>query len=261
MRVHKLHSWNLTPREAARVRSERRGRWEGCDRFAEGAGKIAYVAGCDAAYFLGGSQALGKRSRQGALREANRAIAGVIVYRFPDMIEVERVYAQAPLRFPYVPGLLSFRECPALLAAFRKLKHEPDVIFCDGQGIAHPRRFGLACHLGGLLDRPTSGCAKSRLIGEEREPGQRAGNWTALTVGSGGKKETIGAVLRTRDGVRPIYVSQGHRVTLETAIRLTLAVCDGSRIPRPTREADRYVGELKRAGAGSPRARKEKMPG
>jgi len=248
MRVHKLHSWKLTAREAARVQSELRGRWEGRDRFAEGAGKIAYVAGCDAAYFLRGSQGLGKHSRWRAAREANRAIAGVIVYRYPEMIEVERVFAEAPLRFPYVPGLLSFRECPALLAAFRKLKHEPDVIFCDGQGIAHPRRFGLACHLGVLLDRPTIGCAKSRLIGEEREPGQRAGSWTELTIASGGKKETIGAVVRTRDGVRPIYVSPGHRVTLETAIRLTMAVCDGYRIPRPTREADRYVGELKRAG-------------
>jgi deoxyribonuclease V len=252
MRVHKLHSWNLTPREAARVQSELRGRWEGRDRLAEGTGKIAYVAGCDAAYLLGGSQALGKRSRQGALRQANRAIAGVIVYRYPEMIEVERAFAIVPLRFPYVPGLLSFRECPALLAAFRKLKHEPDVIFCDGQGVAHPRRFGLACHLGVLLDRPTIGCAKSRLIGEESEPGRRAGSWTALTIASGGKRETIGAVLRTRDRVRPIYVSQGHRVSLETAIRLTMAVCDGIRIPRPTREADRYVGELKRAGQAPP---------
>lgn len=257
MRIRKLHPWKVTPREAARLQSELRRRWEGGDRFAEPRGKIRTVAGCDAAYLLPGPQALGKRSRQGAQREANRAIAGVIVYRYPEMTEVERAFAIVPLRFPYVPGLLSFRECPALLAAFGKLKHAPEVIFCDAHGYAHPRRFGLACHLGLLLDRPTIGCAKSRLVGEEREPGSRAGSWTALTAASGGRKETLGAVLRTRDGVRPIYVSQGYRVSLETAIRLTLSVCDGLRIPRPTREADQYVRELKRAGVCACKASKD----
>ncbi len=247
MRIRKLHEWNVTPRRAAEIQTELRERWEGRDRLP----RIRYVAGADAAFLLTGSQALPKRPRYAAAREANRALAGVIVYRYPEMEEVERAFAIVPLRFPYVPGLLSFRECPALLAAFRKLRRAPDVVFCDAHGYAHPRRFGLACHLGLLLDRPTIGCAKSRLIGTEREPGRKAGSWTPLTEAANGKMETIGAVLRARDAVRPIYVSQGHRISLAAAIRFTLSVCDGTRIPRPTREADHFVSQLKRKLAAS----------
>jgi deoxyribonuclease V len=244
MRIRRMHGWNVSPRRAAAIQTELRARWEGRDRLP----RIRYVAGADAAFLLSATQALNhprRDSRFGALRDANRAIAGVIVYRYPEMEEVERAFAVVPLRFPYVPGLLSFRECPALLAAFRKLRHAPDLVFCDAHGYAHPRRFGLACHLGLLLDRPTIGCAKSRLIGVEREPAREAGSRTPLTDSTNGQNETIGAVLRTRDAVRPIYVSQGHRVSLATAIRLTLSVCDGTRIPRPTREADRFVRQLK----------------
>ena len=158
------------------------------------------------------------------------------------MREIERAWAERPLEFPYVPGLLSFRELPALLAAMAKLRAEPDVIYCDAQGYAHPRRFGLACHLGVLLDRATVGCAKSRLIGEHRAPGRAAGSWAALEDAG----ETIGAALRTRTDVKPIYVSTGHRVALPSAIQLVLAVCDGYRIPKPTRGADHFVEELKR---------------
>jgi deoxyribonuclease V len=243
MRIRKLHGWEVSPRRAAEIQTELREQWEGRDRLPP----IRTVAGADVAYLLSGSQALDALRRRGLeLRNANRTIAGVIVYRYPAMEEVERAYAVVRLRFPYVPGLLSFRECPALLAAFRKLRHAPDLVFCDAQGYAHPRRFGLACHLGLLLDRPAIGCAKSRLIGTEREPARTAGSWTPLTDAGDGGAESIGAVLRTRDGVRPIYVSQGHRVSLATAIRLTLAVCDGMRIPRPTREADQFVSQLKR---------------
>ncbi len=174
-----------------------------------------------------------------------RAIAGVIVYSFPEMQEIERAWAERPLQFPYVPGLLSFRELPALLAAFQKLSEAPEVIFCDAQGYAHPRRFGLACHLGVLLDCATVGCAKSRLIGEHKEPGYSMGSWAALRDAG----ETIGAVLRTRTGVKPIYVSQGHRVSLASAIELTMAASDGFRVPKPTREADHFVEELKRKRA------------
>jgi deoxyribonuclease V len=173
------------------------------------------------------------------------------------MEEIERVTAESTLAFPYVPGLLSFREIPALAAAFKRLHVAPDLIFCDGQGYAHPRRMGLACHLGVVLDRPTIGCAKSRLIGSYREPGVRAGSWSPLRapIQSGedppaksrSKSEIVGAVLRTADAVRPIFVSQGHRVSLRTAIRMVLAVCDGRRIPRPTRDADHLAGEAKRA--------------
>src|SRR5271169_119593 len=137
--------------------------------------------------------------------------------------EITREFAIVPLEFPYIPGLLSFREVPALLAALKKLNDLPDVLFCDGQGYAHPRRFGLACHLGVLLDVPTIGCAKSRLIGQYREPGGQAGAWTPLVH----QGERIGAVLRTRAGARPMYISSGHRVSLERALQLAMEACDG----------------------------------
>ena len=241
MRIRNLHSWNVTPKEAQAIQLALRERWIGEDRLP----LIRLVAGADVAFALTGPQTLRRRRTRNLLRDANRAIAGVIVYRFPEMEEVERAYAVRPLRFPYVPGLLSFRECPALFAAFAKLRHTPDVIYCDAHGYAHPRRFGLACHLGLALNRPTIGCAKSRLVGTEHEPPRAGGSWAPLTDDAAGS-ETIGAVLRTRDAVRPIYVSQGHRVSLATAIRLTMQVCDGFRIPRPTRDADHFVGQLKR---------------
>jgi deoxyribonuclease V len=229
-----LHSWTVTPAEARQVQLELRARMEPDDRLPA----IRLVAGADVALDL----------------RRRKAIAGVIVYRFPEMVEVEQATAARPLTFPYVPGLLSFRELPALLAAFEGLRQEPDLIFCDGHGYAHPRRFGIACHLGVLLDRPTIGCAKSRLIGTHREPARRAGSWTPLEDAG----ETIGAVLRTREGVKPIYVSQGHRISLERAIEWTRAVSSGYRIPRPTREADQFVEAVKRgewpparAGKGS----------
>lgn len=247
MQIQKMHPWNVSPKEAQEIQLALRKQWIGEDRLLP----IRFVAGADAAFLLTGSQALRARPARSPLRNANRAIAGVIVYRFPEMQEAERAYAVRPLRFPYVPGLLSFRECPVLLAAFAKLRHAPDLIFCDAHGYAHPRRFGLACHLGLLLDRPTIGCAKSRLVGTEREPARKAGSWTPLIDNCEVKGETIGAVLRTRDAVNPIYVSQGHRVSLTTAIRLTLHVCDGIRIPRPTRDADHFIGELKRRLLGT----------
>ncbi|HEX5483386.1 MAG TPA: endonuclease V, partial [Terriglobia bacterium] len=161
----------------------------------------------------------------------------------PGLEEVERRFAERRLRFPYVPGLLSFRESPALLAAFAGLRTEPDLLLIDGHGRAHPRLFGIACHIGVLFDKPTIGCAKSRLVGEHREPGERAGSATPLIY----KGERVGLVLRTRDGVRPIYVTVGHKVSLESALRLVKQCTDGYRIPKPTREADHYVRELRRA--------------
>jgi len=226
MKAKVLHRWDVTPGEAREIQNRLRGRVELADRL----GRVRSVAGADVALDL----------RRG------RAIAGVVVFRFPELEEIERVTVSRPLTFPYVPGLLSFREAPALLAAFERLRHAPDVIFCDGQGYAHPRRFGIACHLGVLLDRPTIGCAKSRLIGEHSEPSRAAGSWTPLRDAG----ETIGAVLRTRAGVKPIYVSPGHRVSLGRAIELTLAVCDGFRIPKPTRVADHFVEAVKREGRG-----------
>jgi deoxyribonuclease V len=241
MRLAKLHGWQVTPAEAREIQKKLRTKWEGEDRLPE----IKTVAGLDAAFILSGSQALKRRPHSNALREANRAIGGVVVFRFPEMEEIERVHAVVPLRFPYVPGLLSFREIPVLVAALKKLKRMPDLVFCDGHGYAHPRRMGLASHLGILLDRPTIGCAKSILIGTHGKLAEKAGSWVALLDEKAGG-ERVGAAVRTREGVKPVYVSQGHRVSLDSAIRLTLAVTDGVRIPRPTRAADRMVSEVKR---------------
>jgi len=239
--VHR-HPWDVTPAEAREIQEQLRAFWKGEDAF----GKIRTVAGLDASFVLTGSQALKKRrGHWDRLREANCAIGGVVMYRFPEMDELERVYAIRPLEFPYVPGLLSFREIPVLLEALRKLREMPGLLFCDAQGYAHPRRMGLASHLGVVLDRPSIGCAKSLLIGAHAALPEKQGSWVPL-LDEKSDGERIGAVVRTRAGVQPIYVSQGHRVSLETAVRLTLAVTDGFRIPQPTRDADHFAGEVKR---------------
>jgi len=167
----------------------------------------------------------------------------VILYSFPQLEEIERVWSSGELRFPYVPGLLAFREIPLLLEAFRKLQRKPDLILADAHGWAHPRRAGMACHLGLVLDVPTIGCAKSVLVGEYKMPPTKSSSTSVLLDGD----EEIGKVVRTRTGVRPIFVSCGHRVSLPTAVRLVLACCDGTRIPKPQREADRWVKQLRRS--------------
>jgi len=235
------HEWDVTPSRAREIQETLRKLWTGEDLLP----RIRLMAGLDASFVVVGSQALKKRpNRWGVLRDANRAIGCVVTYRYPEMEEVERAFAVLPLEFPYIPGLLSFREIPVLLTAFAKLKQMPDLLYCDGQGYAHPRRFGIASHLGVLLDRPTIGCAKSLLVGTHGPLGEEAGSRAAI-VDEKARGERIGTVLRTRDEVRPIYVSQGHRVSLESAVRFTLQVCDGYRIPRPTRDADHFASETK----------------
>jgi deoxyribonuclease V len=241
MRLSVKHKWVVTIAEARTIQEELRTRWVANDRL----GTIRTVAGLDAAFVLKGSQAFRSPSRWNALREANRAIGAVVVYSYPEMRERERAYAEVPLEFPYVPGFLSFREIPALLAALGKLRRMPDLLFCDGQGYAHPRRMGLASHLGIVLDLPSIGCAKSLLIGVHDPVGRQQGEWSAIRDG----EETIGAALRTRTDCRPVYISSGHRLSLETAVRLTLSVSDGTRVPRPTRDADRFVSQTKRESA------------
>jgi deoxyribonuclease V len=233
MQARKLHPWRVTPAEARRIQLGLRRRVT----LRDDRRPVHFVAGADVALDLA----------------RGRAIAGVIVYRFPQMEEIERAWAERPLTFPYVPGLLSFREAPALLAAFAKLRHNANVIFFDGHGYAHPRRFGIACHLGLLLDCPSIGCGKSLLTGVHREPGAAAGSRAPLRDDG----QTIGAVLRTRAGVKPVYISAGHRISLGRAVRLALAVCDGFRIPRPTREADHFVEALKRGAFRGTAAAKE----
>jgi deoxyribonuclease V len=171
-------------------------------------------------------------------------VASLIVYRYPSLQEIERIHVQAAINYPYIPGLLSFREGPVLEKLFAKLGEAPDVILFDGQGIAHPRRLGIASHMGLLLGMPTIGCAKSRLCGVHDEPGNRVGDWAELKDEK--TSEVIGAVLRTREGVKPIFVSAGHMISLKNAIEVALGCLDRTRIPKPTREADKFVRQLTR---------------
>ncbi len=161
------------------------------------------------------------------------ARAAVVIVRFPELTPIAQATAERPVSFPYIPGLLSFRETPAVLDALDQLSTLPDLLMCDAQGLAHPRRLGLAAHLGVLLDHPTIGCAKSRLIGRHEEPPPERGAYTWLYDG----QEIIGAAVRTRDGVKPVYVSVGHRIDLPGAIQMTLACCTRYRLPEPTRLA------------------------
>ena len=163
--------------------------------------------------------------------------AAVAVLRYPELDVLETAIARRPTTFPYIPGLLSFRELPAVLAALEQLREPPDLLLCDGQGIAHPRRFGIASHLGLLVDIPAIGVAKTRLCGTHEEPPNQRGAWTPLW----GQGEIIGAVLRTRPGVRPLYVSPGHRISLETALAYVMGCCTRYRLPETTRHAHRLA--------------------
>jgi deoxyribonuclease V len=171
----------------------------------------------------------------------DRAWAAVVVLAWPKLEVVERRTATRALEFPYVPGLLSFRELPSIFEAYAALEREPELLFVDGHGLAHPRRFGIACHLGLALDKPSIGCGKSILVGKHREPLRKRGSRRAL-VHDG---ETIGCALRTRDGVNPVYVSIGHRIDLETAVRLVLRASPRYRVPEPVRQAHIAAGEAR----------------
>ncbi|MGD9054674.1 MAG: deoxyribonuclease V [Desulfobacterales bacterium] len=212
--LKKLHRWDLAPREAMALQTKlsqqviRKARSQPHD--------MNTVAGVDTAY------------RQ------NRACAAVVVFSLEDLKIMEEVVAVQPARFPYIPGLLSFREGPVILNVLSRLKAAPDVLMFDGQGIAHPRRFGLASHIGLLTGIPAIGCAKTKLIGDYREPHRTKGSIADLTdVG-----ETIGAVVRTRTGVKPVFVSIGHRMDLDSCIRIVLKSCRSYRLPEPLRRAD-----------------------
>lgn len=217
-----LHRWNLSPRDAVALQRRLAARIELPALGAE----PRIVVGVDAAFS----------------RDQRHCLAAAVAWDVEGATVVERSHARRPLTFPYVPGLLSFREAPALLAALRKLTCDADVVMCDGHGRAHPRRFGIACHLGLLVGRPALGVAKSRLAGAHREPARRRGSAVALRD----RGERIGTVLRTRDGVRPLYVSPGHLIDEAGAVRLVLRCGRGYRLPEPTRLADRYVAEVKR---------------
>ncbi|MDQ7041021.1 MAG: deoxyribonuclease V [Rhodothermus sp.] len=208
---HVLHGWCLSPAEAQALQRKlaRQVRFEVPER-------METVAGLDVSV-------RGKRGR-----------AAVVVWEVATQQVLESLTVDGEVSFPYIPGLLSFREVPLLLRVLARLHTTPDVLMVDGQGVAHPRRCGLATHLGVLLDHPTVGVAKSRLVGHHAAPDLEKGSWVPLYD----REEVIGAVVRTRTGVRPVYVSVGHRMTLETAVALTLRCSTRYRLPEPTRLAD-----------------------
>ncbi len=169
--------------------------------------------------------------------KGDEAVAGVVVLEYPEMKEVEKVSAKVAVTFPYIPGLLAFREGPAIVMALEKLRNEPDLLILDGQGIAHPRRMGIATHIGIIFDKPSIGCAKSRLTGSFHEPAQERGSWSYLYDGN----EIIGVVLRTKDKAPPLFVSIGHRIDLQSAMEIVLTCCRGDRLPEPTKLAHLLV--------------------
>ncbi len=170
--------------------------------------------------------------------------AAIVVFSYPELDVIERATATLRVRFPYVPGYLSFREVPALVKAYDKLKIKPDVIMLDGQGIAHPRRLGVASHVGLALDTPTIGCAKSRLYGVGKDPASRKGSVSRIRDPKDG--DVIGAYVRTKDSVKPVIISPGHRITLEESIDIALTCVRSHRIPEPTRLAHNLANEARK---------------
>ncbi|MBD2569181.1 deoxyribonuclease V [Anabaena lutea] len=220
MKIQQIHSWPATVEEAITIQETLQNQVITTDVLKE---PIKYVAGADL----------------GFLEDGTISRAAVAVLSFPDLQVVETSLAYRPTSFPYIPGFLSFREIPALLDALEKIQTIPDIILCDGQGIAHPRRLGIACHLGVIVDIPTIGVAKSLLIGKHEELPEAKGSWQPLIH----KKETIGAVLRTRTGVKPLYISSGHRISLPTAIDYVLRCTPKYRLPETTRIADKLASD------------------
>lgn len=241
MQYKKLHDWNLTPTEAVELQKELRGQVhiEPLNR------KVNLVAGCDISFN----------------KFSDIVYAGIVVLRLPELDVIDSATVTTQISFPYIPGLLSFRETPALLQCWERLQTAPDVVMLDGQGLAHPRRFGIACHFGLLVGLPTFGCAKTVLRGKYEEPDEKAGSYSLMTD----KGETVGAAVRTKDRVAPVYVSVGNRMDLPGAIKLALRCVKGYqandegktlfetskskskyRIPEPTRQAHLLVNELRR---------------
>jgi len=214
----------VTPARALQLQKQ----WANCVRQSSLNGKINLVAGADVAFS----------------RDSSRCVAGMVLLSFPQLTPICRVYAELPVNMPYIPGLLSFREAPVILAAAKKLAPRPDVLLIDGQGWAHPRRFGLACHVGVALNWPTIGCAKSRLIGTHRQPALPKGSRCRLMHND----QRIGTVLRTRQAVKCLYISVGHLIELDQAVKLVLNCCHRYRLPEPTRLAHQYVSRLKADG-------------
>ncbi|MFH1349524.1 MAG: deoxyribonuclease V [Pseudomonadota bacterium] len=222
MKVIQIHPWNVTYHEAIEIQERLRHQL----KFEKVSRKIRYVAGTDVSFS----------------KKTGMAWGGVVVLNFPDLSKVEEKWVREKVKFPYISGLLSFREVPVLLSAMDRLEVYPDLILCDGQGNAHPRGIGLASHLGLMLDAPTIGCAKNRLVGEFSKVGPEKGNYTFLWY----KGQLVGAVIRTRRRVRPIFVSQGNKITLDESVNMVLTCCQKYRIPEPIREAHLLVTRLRK---------------
>ena len=229
MQTRELHRWDVTYREAVAIQEDLLGklilRDEGIPD------PLRTIAGADISYDRG----------------SDIFFAAVVLMDYPGLTLREEASFSARVSFPYIPGLLTFREGPPLLAAFAKLAQTPDCVLFDGQGIAHPRGIGLASHLGLLLDLPAIGCAKSRLVGAHEPVGEKRGCRQALIH----KGREVGAAVRTRERVRPVFVSPGHRISLERAVELVLACCRGYRLPEPLRRAHIAVNLLRGAGDSS----------
>ncbi|MBW3631455.1 MAG: deoxyribonuclease V [Chloroflexi bacterium] len=228
MRFNQLHDWDVAPAVARTIQAALAGQVDLADAISFDA--IETIAGVDNAYVKENGETM--------------ACAAAVALAFPSLEVIETTITWRPVTFPYVPGLLSFREGPAVLAACANLAVEPDVVLFDGQGYAHPRRLGLASHLGLLLDRPAIGCAKSRLVGQFEEPERVFGAHTPLTD----RGEVVGAAVRTRPRHKPLFVSPGHKVSVDTAVAIALACCrNGAFLPEPTRLAHEMVTSERRA--------------
>ncbi len=221
MQTKMLHSWNLSYSQAIALQKHLSEKVQ----LVQLGNQPKTIAGIDCAFS----------------KDGKRIVAAAVVLELPHLELVETTTASRKVSFPYVPGLLSFREAPVCIAAVEKLAKQPDIFIIDGQGIAHPRRLGLAAHLGLFFDKPTIGCAKSRLIGTFTEPPHEKGTYSLLKD----KDETIGAVVRTRINVKPVFVSVGNKCLLKDAIEITLACTTRYRLPEPTRLAHQVVSKLR----------------
>ncbi len=226
MQFNQLHPWHVDYKKAIQIQET----LKDLVTLKKPPGRVLYIAGTDVSYD----------------KYSDRFFAGVLVFKLNKNLElIEEATAVDKASFPYIPGLLSFREAPILLKAFHKVKNEPDIILFDGQGIAHPRHLGLASHVGLILDKPSVGCAKTRLIGEYSEVENIAGAYSKLLY----KNKVVGAVLRTKANTNPVFVSPGHKINLQSAVHITMRTCRGYRIPEPIRQAHLLVNKLRKSFA------------
>jgi len=221
MKIPDLHPWDVTPAEAFRIQDALRQKLV----LRPPKKPIRLLAAGDVSYDP----------------KSEKTFAGVLLFRYPEIELLEKASAQGKAIFPYIPTLLTFREAPLLLKAFSLLSAKPDLFLLDGQGIAHPRSMGIAAHIGVILNFPTIGCAKSRLIGTFDEPGMEKGSVSLLF----NRGERIGTVVRTRTGVKPVFVSPGNRMDLETSVEIVLSLCRAYRLPEPQRQAHIFVNQLR----------------